>query len=75
MLINVRRLSSGCIAFTFNTSPGALVRVLATTNLSLALDQWTVLGGAAEMTPGWFLSVDMNASNSSQRFYRAVSGM
>jgi hypothetical protein len=72
ILTNVAKLSSGWVAFTFNSSPGALVRVLATTNPLLPLDQWTVLTGVAEMTPGWFQFVDMNATSFGQRFYRAV---
>jgi hypothetical protein len=72
LLTNLTKLSSGGFGFTFNSSPGALVRVLGTTNLSLALDQWTVLTGVAEMTPGWYQFVDMNATSFGQRYYRAV---
>ena len=59
--------------FAFTNSVGALFGVLATTNLSLPLSQWTALGGVIEISPGQFQFTDSQATNNLQRFYRAYS--
>jgi hypothetical protein len=49
-----------------------LFGVLATTNLSLPLTNWTALGGAVEIAPGQFQFTDPQATNGG-RFYRAFA--
>jgi hypothetical protein len=48
---------------------GALFDVLATTNLTLPLINWTTLGAAVEITPGQFQFTDPQATNNPQRYY------
>jgi hypothetical protein len=60
---------NGAFQFNFTNSPGALFAVLATTNLSLPLTNWTQLGGVVEVTPGQFQFTDPSATNNAQRFY------
>jgi hypothetical protein len=62
-----------CFQFSFTNNVGALFGVLAATNLSLPLSNWTTLGGAVEVSPGDFRFTDPDAINSSQRFYRLRS--
>ena len=59
--------------FTFTNSVGALFGVLATTNLSLPLTNWTALGGVTEISPGRFQFTDPQATNGGQRFYKVYS--
>ena len=54
------------------TVVGALFGVMATTNLSLSLTNWTALGGVVEIAPGQFQFTDPQATNGG-RFYRAYS--
>jgi hypothetical protein len=60
--------------FTFSdNTPGATFTVLATTNLSLPLSNWSVLGQPARIGPGFFQFTDLYLTNSPQRFYRVSS--
>jgi hypothetical protein len=56
-----------------DSSPGATFSVLATTNLSLPIDNWTVLGQPIQTGPGVFQFIDGDATNGIQRFYRVSS--
>ena len=62
-------LTNGPLQFCFTNNPGALLGVLATTNLSLPLTNWTRLGGVTEVAPGQFQFSDPQATNGGQRFY------
>ena len=62
-------LTNGQFQFGFTNNPGALFGVLATTNLSLPLTNWTKLGGIAEISPGQFQFTDPQATNGGQCFY------
>jgi hypothetical protein len=73
LLTNTAKLKTGALQFTFNSSPGALWRVLATTNPALPLDQWSPQGVPVEMPPGRFQFTDPNTTNLPVRFYRTVS--
>jgi hypothetical protein len=53
--------------------PGASVTIVATTNLSFSLNNWTVLGIATEVSPGQFRFIDAPAPNNPGRFYRLRS--
>jgi hypothetical protein len=60
-------------SFGFTNSVGALFGVLATTNLTLPLTNWTALGGVTELSPGQFQFIDPQATNGGQRFYKIYS--
>ena len=47
--------------------------MLGTTNLSLPLSNWTVLGAPAENPAGQFQFTDSQATNGAPRFYRVRS--
>ena len=66
-------LTNGGFQFAFTNSPNASFSVLATTNLSLPLSNWTVLGGVTEVSPGQFQFTDPQATNGGQWFYRLRS--
>jgi hypothetical protein len=61
--------SGGSFQFAFTNSIGAQFSVLATTDLSLPLSRWMVLGGVLEIAPGQFMFTDPQAVNNPQRFY------
>ena len=66
----IGRLTNGTVQFAFTNNPGAVFGVLATTNLSLPVSNWTALGGVTENSPGQFWFTDPQASTNAQRFYR-----
>ena len=63
----------GVCQFDFNDNAGLVFTVLATTNVSLNLTNWTVLGGVTETSSGVYQFTDLQATNSQQRFYRLCS--
>lgn len=65
-------LSNNVFQFAFTNTPGLSFTVYGTTNLSLALTNWTQLGNATEISPGQFQFTD-GAPVSSGRFYRVGS--
>jgi hypothetical protein len=73
LLFNPVRHPNGVFEFNFTAQPGASFMALATTNISLALSHWTVLGGVTEISPGQFKFTDLQAANSPQQFYRVRS--
>lgn len=62
--------SNGAFQFCFTNSPGAILGILASTNLSLPLSNWTALGGVTEVSPGQFQFADPRATNNGQAFYQ-----
>ncbi len=62
--------ANGVFQLGFTNTPGALFTVLAATNPSLPLSNWTQVGGAIEVSPGQFRVTDPQASNQPQRFFR-----
>jgi N-acetylneuraminic acid mutarotase len=72
VLSNSTRLASGGFKFGFANSHGALFSVLATTNASMPLNNWSSVGSVIEIFPFQFLFTDSEATNS-QRFYRVRS--
>jgi hypothetical protein len=69
-VINARTLANGSLQFAFTNTPGSLFCVLATTNPTLPMKSWTVLGRGTEISPGHFQFTDPTAANIGQRFYR-----
>lgn len=66
-------LDDGSFQFSFTNAPGAILSVVATTDLGLPLVEWNALGGVAEISPGQFQFTDTQATNHVQRFYRTLS--
>jgi hypothetical protein len=62
-------LSGGKVEFTFTYTTGLSVAVLGTTNLALPLDQWQILGHAAEGPVGSYQFTDPNPATNAAMFY------
>jgi uncharacterized repeat protein (TIGR03803 family) len=73
VLRNPAKLSNGALRFGFSATPGASFTVIAATNISLPLNNWTTLGAATEISPGQFQFTDLGATNQVRRFYRVHS--
>jgi WD40 repeat protein len=73
ILVNPTKLISGAFRFGFTNTPGVSFTALSTTNLSLSLSNWTVLGTVTDSPPGQFQFTDPQATNYPQRFYRVRS--
>jgi hypothetical protein len=69
----IAELANGGVTIQFAGTPKTGYSVLATTDLSLPLANWTVLGQATEYASGLFQFVDTKTSNNSQHFYRVKS--
>jgi hypothetical protein len=72
-LANFAVLPGGAVQFGFTNTPGALFTVLTSTNLSLSLSNWAVLGGVPEISDGVFQFTDTQAMSYHQRYYRVRS--
>lgn len=72
-IINPTRLSGGAFQFGFTNMPGAGFTALTTTNVSLSLSNWSVIGGVTEISPGVFQFTDPQATNGPRHFYRVRS--
>ena len=62
----------GSFQFRFANASGVLFRVLASTDMTLPLSNWSVLGYLAETTSGLYVFTDTQASIYPKRFYRAT---
>jgi hypothetical protein len=62
-------LGNGTFQLNFTNTPGTTYTVLATTNLTLSVTNWTVLGTTTETLAGQFQFTDSQATNA-LRFYR-----
>jgi len=69
-LTNLQVSTNGALQFTFTNTPGAMLGVLATTNLTLPVSSWTPLSGVMETSPGAFEFADPQATNHDQRYYQ-----
>ncbi len=67
----IARVAPGQFQLQFHSAIGSANTVRATTNVSLPVGDWTVLGEAAEIAEGVFQFTDTTATNVPQRFYRA----
>ena len=63
------KLTNGTFQITFTNTPGAGFVVQASTNISLSVSNWTVLGAPTESPVGQYRYIDSSAG-SQQRFYR-----
>ena len=66
-------LGSNGFHFAFTNVVGTHFTVLRSTNLSLPVSNWTVLGAATEGPSGSFQFTDTNASTAARGFYRVRS--
>ena len=73
LLTGFGRAGNGGFQFSFTNTPGASFTVLTTTNLSLPLSNWTILGVATESPPGQFSFTDPPGTNTVPHFYRVRS--
>ena len=67
------KLPGGAIQFSFINVPGASFTILAASDPSLPLANWTVLGPATEISSGRFQFTDSQAGVNPRRFYRVRS--
>lgn len=72
-LESVTVLGSGAFQFSFTNVTPSPFTVLAATNVTMPLNEWTVLGAATQIAPGIFQFSDPQATNFSQRFYQVRS--
>ena len=72
-LNNPQTTPSGTFQFTFTDNPGLAFTALGTTNASLPLTNWTILGAVMEISPGQYQFSDPQATNGGQWFYRIRS--
>ena len=63
-------LANGQLSFAFTNVAGQNFTVLATTNVALALSNWTVLGPVTEGPSGQFQFIDPQGATNGQRYYR-----
>ena len=73
VLTNPTRLTNGTFQFVWTNTPGSTNVVLLTTNVATVSTNWTVQAGATEVTAGHFQFTDLQATNSTKRFYRVRS--
>jgi hypothetical protein len=66
-------LSNGVLQFSFTDVAGASFTMLAPTNFSLPISNWTVLGPFTENPPGQYNFADDTTTNGPMRFYRVRS--
>jgi hypothetical protein len=64
-------LGDGSFQLNFTNTPGTVYIVLASTNLSLSVSDWTNLGTTTETSAGQFQFTDPQAAGTPLRFYRA----
>lgn len=69
VLTNATIAGDGTFQFSFSNSQAASFTVLSTTNLSLPLSDWTVLGPPSNTAPGLFQFTAQTPTNNQQRYY------
>ena len=72
-LINPMKFPAGAFQLTFMAAPNAVHTILTTTDASLAIAKWTVLGAAPEFSPGLFVFTDPQGGSGAHRFYTVRS--
>jgi hypothetical protein len=66
-------VGNGLFRFNFTNATPITFTVLASTNITLPTSNWTVLGAAAQLSPGVYQFTDAQATNFPQRFYQVRS--
>ena len=72
-LTGAQMLGNGVFQFSFSNTPGATFTVLSTTNLSLPMNYWTVVGAATNTGPSVFTFTTPPTSHGFQTFYTVRS--
>jgi hypothetical protein len=70
---NLVRIAGGSVQFNFSNVPGATFTILASTNLTKPLTNWTVLGTATESPAGRYQFTDPQVVTNPTRYYRVRS--
>jgi hypothetical protein len=73
VMTNLARLPSGAFQFSFTNTPEIDFGILATTNISLPISNWTEIATIPDLGVGQYQFTDYNATNYPQRFYRVSS--
>ena len=68
----MQRIGPATMQFSFTNNPNGSFTVLAATNVSLPLSNWTALGTATNLSNGVYQFIDPNATNPAI-FYRVRS--
>jgi DNA-binding beta-propeller fold protein YncE len=68
-LSGAQMVGNGVLQFSFTNTPSASFTVLSSTNLSLPLSNWTVVGASIEISPGAFQFTSQPTTNDAQCFY------
>jgi hypothetical protein len=69
VLTGAQMLDNGVLQFAFSNTIGASFTVLSSTDLSVPMSNWTVVGTASNTTPGQFQFTSQPTTNDPQRFY------
>jgi len=72
-LTGVQIVGNDVLQFSFTNHPGASFTVVSTTNLSLPLSNWTVVGNPVEAPPGVYQFNSPPTTNNTQIFYTVLS--
>ena len=72
-LTSPTRLGNGSFQFSFTNTPDATFSVWASTNLTPASSNWTMLGYLTDTSAGQYQFTDAQAVNLGRRFYRVSS--
>lgn len=72
-LTGLTTLSNGALQFSFTNGTPTGFTVLASTNVTLPASNWTVIGGASQISPGVYQFIDLQATNFPQRYYQVRS--
>jgi hypothetical protein len=66
-------LAGGGLQLSFTNTPAVSYTILVSTNLSMPLNNWTILGNPVENPAGHFQFTDPSGTGGVQRFYRVRS--
>ena len=73
LLIGEVRHTNGVFQFEFTATPEATFTVVATTDISVPVSNWSIAGVATEVSPGFYQFSDGQVTNHPQRYYRLRS--
>jgi hypothetical protein len=65
-------LSGGALEFTFTSTPSLTFTVLVTTNLTLPLSQWQILGYPTESPVGHYQFTDLSPATNAALYYTVI---
>ena len=73
VITSAAKLADGSFQLVYTNIPYGTNTVLASTDMTVPLTNWTALGSGVEVVPGQFQFIDPQATNLPQRFYRITS--